>query len=261
MTKLRKNHRFLSSGGHIKQIAAPLQLLQTHMFTYMKNLHDGTQIYLSSNPQWTEDYYAFKLHDSSYFEGDPKLYTTGFKWWPEGSDLPVFTHGRDYFDSHIGMTYCQQVADGCEFFFFSSSNKDATTLDLYLNHLDLLEKFAIYFKDQAGSILRQSHKHRIQRSSVAPTPPTDTIMRHEFLQMLGMTNAMINDRLHNFEQLTARELECLRHLLDGSATAKIANMMSISIRTIETHIQNIKQKFQCRTKYELMCKLLSEQKS
>jgi DNA-binding CsgD family transcriptional regulator len=92
-------------------------------------------------------------------------------------------------------------------------------------------------------------------------PQTNTIRRDEFLQMLGMTNAMMNSQLQNFEKLTARELECLRHLIDGSSTAKMADMMNISIRTTETHIQNIKQKLQCRTKYELMCKLLSGQKS
>lgn len=259
MTKLIKNHQFLNAGEHIEAICKPLQHLQTHMFTYMKNLHDGTQVYLSSHPQWIEDYYALKLHESSYFEGDPAQYANGFKWWPEASDLPVFTHGRDYYNSHYGITLCQQVEDGCEFFFFSSGQKNKAAMNIYLNNLDLLEQFAEYFKKSAQSLLSTCNNSRIIRTNhhAVEVPPSGTVERNLFLQMTNPANDKIERILAKHEKLTPRERECLGHLLHESSTASVAAVMNVSIRTAETHIQRVKSKLQCRTKNELILKLLS----
>lgn len=259
MIKLRKNHRFLSAGGHIKQICKPLQYLQTHMFTYMKNFHDGTQINLSTDPQWVQDYYDLKLHDSSYFEGQSEQYESGFKWWHGGSDLPVFTHGRDYFNSHYGVTLCQQVDDGCEFFFFSSGKENQAMLDIYINNLDLLERFAAYFKVEARTILRGCGQQRIVRQENAKViiPASEDIQRELFLQSTGIESTVMSQFLQKFERLTPRENECLGYLLKESTTANIAAAMNISIRTAETHIERIKTKLHCRTKNELIIKLLS----
>ena len=259
MTKLRKNHKFLSVGGHIKQICKPLQHLHTHMFTYMKNFHDGTQINVSSDPKWIADYYALELHNSSFFEGDPSQYASGFKWWPEGSDLPVFTHGRDYYNSHYGITYCQQLDDGCEFFFFSSGKENAAMLDTYLNNLDLLERFVMYFKNRAEPILKKCKQHHIVRSASTNliTPATNNIDRELFLRTKGIDNEATYMFMQHFERLTEREKECLEYLVKESSNANIASAMNISIRTVETHIDRIKNKLQCRTRHELIIKLLS----
>lgn len=258
MTKLRKNHKFLNVGTHVNEICKPLQHLNAHMFTYMKNFTDGTQVYLSSHPQWIEDYYALKLHDSSYFEGDPSKYESGFKWWPEASDLPVFTHGRDNYNSHYGITYCQQVADGCEFFFFSSGQENKAAMEVYLNNLDLLENFSVYFKESAATILRQCDRSRIHRQNNHHVDTAaDLNMRRElFMRAIGGNNRNFDTFLMQFEKLTVRERECLDYVLSASSTSEVALAMNVSIRTAETHIQRIKSKLVCKTKNELIKKLL-----
>jgi DNA-binding CsgD family transcriptional regulator len=259
MGKLRKNHKFLSAAGHVRSVCQPLQYLQTHMFTYMKNFLDGTQVYLSSDARWIEDYYTLKLHDSSFFEGDPAQYVTGFKWWPEGSDLPVFTHGRDYFNSLYGITFCRQEKDGCEFFFFSSGRENTAKMDVYLNHLDLLEEFTVYFKEKTAPLLQTCSNHRVTRRirGTNQMQQQHDVQRELFLQAIGMHHAALNQFLGQYEPLTAREKECLFFMMDELSTANIADAMHVSIRTAETHIYHIKQKLHCRTKYELLAKLFA----
>ena len=65
-------------------------------------------------------------------------------------------------------------------------------------------------------------------------------------------NYYIKRKLDTF-QLTERESECLFYLLRGKSTKFIANILNISCRTIEFHIDNIKAKFSCRSKSELIC--------
>lgn len=56
--------------------------------------------------------------------------------------------------------------------------------------------------------------------------------------------------------LTAKEKECLFYLLQGKTAKVIANAMCISYRTVEYHVDNLKIKFDCKTKNELLCKAM-----
>lgn len=57
-----------------------------------------------------------------------------------------------------------------------------------------------------------------------------------------------------FIELTSREKECLCLLVMGKTAKQTALVMHISARTVEFHLNNIKDKFACRTKLELMSK-------
>lgn len=53
-------------------------------------------------------------------------------------------------------------------------------------------------------------------------------------------------------ELTTRELECLFYLLRGKTSKEIGKILNLSFRTVEGYIDNIKHKFNCRTKAELI---------
>ncbi|MBA3662364.1 MAG: helix-turn-helix transcriptional regulator [Gammaproteobacteria bacterium] len=59
------------------------------------------------------------------------------------------------------------------------------------------------------------------------------------------------DHLDNPFDLSIRELECLFCVLRGMTAKSIGELFNLSKRTIETYIENIKNKFGCRTKSEL----------
>jgi DNA-binding CsgD family transcriptional regulator len=58
--------------------------------------------------------------------------------------------------------------------------------------------------------------------------------------------------------LTSKELEALFYVLRGKSAKFIADAMNISIRTAEFHIDNIKIKFTCRSKNELICNAINQ---
>lgn len=52
--------------------------------------------------------------------------------------------------------------------------------------------------------------------------------------------------------ITDRQLECLYFLLSGKNSAEIAETLQLSKRTIETHMENLKKKLNCKTKTSLI---------
>jgi DNA-binding NarL/FixJ family response regulator len=53
------------------------------------------------------------------------------------------------------------------------------------------------------------------------------------------------------DQLTPREREVLRHIARGYAYKEIARQLSISVKTVETHVSAVLRKLQLSNRYEL----------
>ncbi|EKE00993.1 MAG: regulatory protein, LuxR family [uncultured bacterium] len=58
------------------------------------------------------------------------------------------------------------------------------------------------------------------------------------------------------QQLSKREQECFFHLSHGKSAKEIAQLLGCSPRTIESHIDNMKSKLDCRTRSELISKIV-----
>lgn len=87
-----------------------------------------------------------------------------------------------------------------------------------------------------------------------------TILDKEFnLSTIKQDSGNSAKALPNFSnetaKLTSREKECLFELSSGKSAKRIARALSISPRTVEVHIDNIKRKLECRTRLEIVSKL------
>ena len=259
---LRKNHKFLSSSGYIKQICQPLEFFNIHLFTYLKKFHDGGQINLSSDPRWICDYYNLSLFQTSEYETLSPVHDIGLQLWPTDSDLLVFQHGREYYKSSHGFTICHHQPDGYEFYFFSFSPENYSMLNVCLSNLDLIEQFILYFKEKASSIINTCNSHKIftTKNSFFPGVVVNNHLSCDSKSIRAKFIRAINGNplakwLNHFEPLSKREHECLNLLLTTSTVNEVANVMQISKRTAETHVERIKSKLQCKSKQELLIQL------
>jgi len=65
------------------------------------------------------------------------------------------------------------------------------------------------------------------------------------------TGFVIEEKLGS-DELTTREFECLFFILRGKTAKEIGYLMAVSFRTAEFYITQIKQKFQCSTRSQLI---------
>lgn len=78
---------------------------------------------------------------------------------------------------------------------------------------------------------------------------------------LGLINQRDFYRKENSKiktHITNREKDCLRYLVRGKTSKSIANMLGLSVRTIEFYIENLKSKFDVHSKEELIEKALED---
>lgn len=106
-------------------------------------------------------------------------------------------------------------------------------------------------KDQAGNVLGLSVLCVPICSNKGIIAPLNEICARSSRKVLSI------GRKNSSIVLSKREEECLFYLLQGRSMKLIANILAISPRTVETHIENLKVKFDCNNKYEVIDKALT----
>lgn len=259
---------FLKFTTDVDQICEPLKKLGVTYISYMKNFKNNKQIYLSNSSDWIKCYYDNALYKSSLFNGDPTIYSSGYYLWPPYSKKEVFSYGRDEFNSDNGITVIEKQKDFCEFFFFSGDTDNVGLTNLFINNIDLLKRFTIYFKDKANKILISVEKNKItitdhyndwvacDKEFSSINNATSKYYRDLFIDTTTIKKYPLIMEKKEIVTLSAREIDCAIGLLEGKTSKEIANKLRVSTRSIEAYLENLKSKLNCYKKSELIDVLL-----
>ena len=87
-------------------------------------------------------------------------------------------------------------------------------------------------------------------------PPRSTGEPYRWLA-LGAVSKKGRFTIAQFNQLSNREWEVLKLLLQGKSNKLIASSLNISVRTVEFHLKNIYAKFEVNSRIELILKLVN----
>jgi DNA-binding CsgD family transcriptional regulator len=145
----------------------------------------------------------------------------------------------------------EQQKDYSESCVFGSDN--SSSIAFYMNNIDMLEKFCLYFKSKAINLIDRAFKQRLLlpewrdflSQQIASKQEQDSL--DSSLNLTSLTFVIDGERI----ALTERESECLKPYLKGQSSKVIANQLKISARTVETHIDHIKTKLNCKSKSDL----------
>jgi DNA-binding CsgD family transcriptional regulator len=255
--KFYTSHVTFTSVPDLVEITQPLTEMGLSYFTFDRTYQDGSHLRLTNAGAWIESYYRTELYKKAIFEKDPKMFFNGYVFWDWLCREPVYSAAAEHNIEH-GLTITEKHEDYADFFHIGTTRENSLSQEKLLAHIDYFYRFIAYFKQQARHLIQEAEATRF----ILGTPPnTEISVRDlnsdhslssvgEFLKNTDVSRIYLGEDFNN-TYLTRQEINILHLLTNGLKNTLIAQELSISERTLESHIKNIKEKFKCDTLFEL----------
>ncbi len=241
----------------IKKVTEPLHSrFGITYFTYHRITNEGQYRVLVDRPDMATHYVSERLYLDDPYLRHPSNYRTGFSLLGQHGSPEILKKGFDTYetvlDADLGVIMVEKDAHGADFFGFAGRTRTSALPSLYLEHPHLLRSFAAYFKKHLAPTLQRMSEDLISlpflkgdnyyhQDPVCPRPN-----HRPFLEEIGL-----GEVVHQASRLTPRERQCLRYLLHFNTSKETAAALSLSPRTIEFYLDNLRDKLNCSHKKAL----------
>ncbi len=233
---------------------------------YIEVTNDNNLINLTNNYSWLEHciYNKYYMHDPQMVS--PNNIGTGHIMWStnweshyddEGYNNSLFADAA-FFGIEKGLTWIDKNQMGYKVYIFSSDSKNEKIHPKLYSNISLIKHFINYFDEEIKPIRQEyflsrkidlvelkGEKYYSQRGMIIQEY-NQHLQKYLFLKEINLLDSdLLNIKLTN------REIQCIKLYLNGNAAQDTAKILSISRRTVETHMNNIKSKLKINYKKDL----------
>lgn len=242
----------------IRKICYPLfQSSPVEKFWFARRYTSGGVTFLVSHNDWTSYYFEDGAYPDSWFMGLPyHQFHTGFNLWSlaekfNTQKMDVISENLSLMQYHHGLDVIHKSNQYCDFFGFASRNLDIYRCDLnYLNH------FILYFKQHAAALIQGASTDVFSPTFFEPCTDTLPIFSFHSLDKERNESFKINryylSGQYDHIYFTAREMDSLHLLNQGHSSKVVAKILGLSVRTVERHVDNMKNKVSVSGLVELL---------
>lgn len=157
-----------------------------------------------------------------------------------------FKHGS-------GLIVVEKHADYKEICFITTNYDPYQNDPFVIENITFLKRFILYFKEQLYQNKKLSAAYAKTYSNAITDKPLS--IEQKTVQIdLPIKKYYLSGPFLNLP-FSQREAECLKYLHLGKSSKEIGRLLKLSPRTIESYVNNIKQKTNCQTLTELLNKL------
>jgi DNA-binding CsgD family transcriptional regulator len=255
-----ENNPSITQTSDIIELCTPLfRNSDINYFCHCRIFEDKSYYALSSDPDWAKQFY-YKEYGSAGYHGNP--FRSGIYFSENivniGLTDDIFEDMVRNFGLNNPLFFVEIGIGYIDFFIYSIPNVNYNAINFYLNNTDVLRKFNLYFKESSKKIVSIASQKKI----ILPEKFHKTFQIKELASNFGERPGLKNI-FHNFDPiislnqlmdvtLTKQEKSCLNVILKGNTIKMAGKLLSISPRTVETHIERLKNKFNVNTKAELI---------
>ncbi len=251
----------LNSQNEMKEICTYLSIsFGIEHFSYIKCFSDSTHYHLNTHGDWMEHVYRNFSRRYDVFFKTIDAYSSGVHLWLSLSQQASFVDFKEHSGIDHGIVLIEKQDNYCEFYNFASTSDKPQIINFYLNNLDILWRHTFYFKDRASDLLKKAEEDRFILPKCTPAGPDEKLIMptyhiDEILKDTSIKRYYLNV-MGKETYLTASEAKCCYYLINNKNIKTIASLYNLSPRTVENHINNIKQKLHCLTTADLINKIL-----
>lgn len=272
---LPKTDIMLSSCKQLGKITQPLKKFGIIGFGYTRVNDNGSMIDMVDRSNAIES--SYYTDNSTYEDVAPDacpelLQGEYFLVDCTTSNNPCFQRiHREFGSTHL-LAFVKRQPGFFEIFWFNSNTAERF-VNLCLNRLTLLESFTTYFKSETLALQRlylsdplwryldDAAKKR-NKAYIEAHRQTPEKLEGESFQAAtsGFFYDAVKKRYYipskHHLYLTQREMDCLRCCVLGQSGKQTALTLSVTRRTVEAHLDNLKRKLDCNNRIDLVRKAM-----
>ena len=274
MIILPDTHIALSSTDEITQICEPLfSMSEITYFGFFREYRDNSYITLGTNADW----FSY-IHKESFFfaitefnppdpDHQPALEIHPWKRVNDLASIPAIQQeyekkmelARNQFNITDGICLLEKHNHHHDYFNFASHKDNSRVFDFYFNHLDVLKRFVVYFREKAAHLIQQAQLNKFllkERSCLISQQHSQIYAKTlqnkvNFLKQTQLPHVRLSGH-YSHCSLTNQQLNCLYLLLKGETAKSASRKLNISSRTFESHIHAIKTQCNLSSKSALI---------
>ncbi len=246
--------RGLSKSKEIIEITKPLRQLDIQGFSHCKYIGYTRVVHINSNPDYLNVYLKKLYHynSNSFSESHLKNKIVGFFnpyfLLKKMNECQIANDQRKMgMKTALGITLHDKASNITESFFFYSNTVKPEWIYKQLSSSEKLAKYILYFKEKTNQFYQEISVKPAEVNELI-NPPRPEILTGNYPQNLLHKNDFdLGITQYNFgypftSSLSLREYDCLKMVYTGLTAKQIGNRLSISYRTVEKHLANIRQK-------------------
>ncbi len=266
-SEFRNQQTFLEKHSQeINKLIKPLhELFGVQFFSHHRYYRNKQFFLICNNPSWTKYYYIQELYCVK--QGLPNITKTGIYF---NDDYPTDTEfhnkiieplKKHFYTDHL-IYIVKQHTSYTDVYILGATPDNLHFNRHFLMNIDFFNNFLLFYKDKAKTLINLAKNNLINLKITTQielvTSKSDTLkLQLEKAKKDYTASRYYLDGKFSHIYLTLREAECLVLLNSGQRYVEIANQLAISIKTVQFHIKNIYEKFQCNKKSSLL-KILRE---
>lgn len=267
VSELLKKHPSFVYASEMQDITHPLRKIGITCFGHVHADKNGNMTGNHSDPGFLAEYLKAGLHHYDLHFGDNALAQRYFLWDAVpliGKTFELYQLTSEFKFSHT-FSIIEHGQETVDLYHFSTTSGRPYMNDFYLQHIDLLEKFIIYFKEcmLLNNTLVKAYKMPLKTApkqggfqiDLPESFLTQEININDFLSEIGAKQKYSQKNI-TAQQLSRREYQCAYYLLDGHTSKEIADKLHISSRTVEIYFDRLRARFNSKNKIHLVKHLM-----
>ena len=219
--------KYIDSNNQIVEIFSPLiQKLDANYVAYSRLSANGELHCAATDLHFVEHLFKYRIRLATVSVG------SGIHMWRENEDKFLFVHDANNFFNHDhGIAIIKRNNDYIETLSIAADANKMQFSDTLIRELEFIGNFYNLVLSEKENIFEN-----IKIDSI--------LVPKEMLKAPENKTCSL--------KLTPREKQVLLLSADGNTAQQMAKTLNLSRRTIETYLQNLREKYNCKNKAELM---------
>lgn len=234
-----------------------LSALGIKYFRFLRVYRDGRMVVLGNLANWTKHYYEQEYFQNCVFDQPVDHISNGRYLWdylPENPGDIIKSAANEHFGFGHGMSQVSQHDNYHDLFEFAGQRNDHQMNLRYMHFADSFNHFQRTFVEKSENLIKQ----QLQSPMVINKADGSAFYNLDTGEIKNLDHPLsVKHDLHFSYQeqnikLTPRELDVLALLSIGYQMKSIALRLQISMRTVETHLNNIKRRAKIQSRQHLL---------